>query len=136
MQHRGQECAGIVSSEGGNFYSQKGAGCVSDVFNRDVLDSLPGSIAIGHVRYSTTGSSTAENSQPIHVKYKGGRLAIAHNGNLTNSAQLKSELESRGAIFLTNTDSELLLHLIAHSPSNDFEAVSYTHLTLPTIYSV
>ena len=128
LQHRGQESAGIVSSDGGNFYSQKGAGCVSDVFNRDVLDSLPGSIAIGHVRYSTTGSSTAENSQPIHVKYKGGRLAIAHNGNLTNSAQLKSELESRGAIFLTNTDSELLLHLIAHSPSNDFEEALYSSL--------
>jgi len=128
LQHRGQESAGIVSIDGGKIYSHTGDGCVSDVFTRETLSALPGHIAIGHVRYSTTGSETCKNAQPILVNYQGGRIAIAHNGNLTNARTLKEELESRGAIFQTTTDSELLLHLVAQSPSKNFEEALFSSL--------
>ncbi len=120
LQHRGQESAGIVSSDGERQCCYKRLGLVADVFNKENLATLKGNSAIGHVRYSTTGSTTAENTQPIVVNYKGGSLAMAHNGNITNAEALKRELESRGAIFQTTTDSEILVHLIAQATSMDF----------------
>jgi amidophosphoribosyltransferase len=128
LQHRGQESAGIVSRNENQIYHHVGDGCVSDVFTRKELDTLPGDIAIGHVRYSTTGTVVHKNAQPILVKYKGGLMAIAHNGNITNARHLKEELESRGAIFQTTTDSELLLHLIAQSTCKDFQEALYSSL--------
>jgi amidophosphoribosyltransferase len=124
LQHRGQESAGIVSCDGTRLYHRKGAGLVSDVFEprRTGLQGLPGSVAIGHVRYSTTGSSTLVNAQPIVASFRGDTLAIAHNGNITNSFALKQELDRAGAIFQTTTDSEILLHLVARDSSEDFGA--------------
>ena len=128
LQHRGQESAGITSSDGKRLYLHTGSGVVSDVFDRKHLEALKGNVSIGHVRYSTTGSLSNKNAQPFMVNYKGGRLAIAHNGNLTNAGLLKQELESRGAIFQTTSDSELLLHLIAQSTSQDFEEALFSSL--------
>jgi amidophosphoribosyltransferase len=128
LQHRGQESAGIVSTDGNGLKIQTGNGCVSDIFSKERLNTLPGNTAIGHVRYSTTGALNNKNAQPIVVNYKGGYLAIAHNGNLTNAGLLKEELESRGAIFQTSTDSELLLHLIAQSTSKNFDEALYASL--------
>lgn len=121
LQHRGQESAGIVSSiDGSQLFLHKDRGLVADVFNKENLKHLRGSFAIGHVRYSTTGSSIVENSQPLFANYKDGSLAIAHNGNLTNAHQLKSQLEENGAIFQTSIDSEILIHLIAQSKEKNF----------------
>lgn len=122
LQHRGQEGAGIVSSDGTNVYQHRGLGLVADVFNQQNLDSLKGNIAIGHVRYSTTGSNTVANVQPLFANYKNGAMAVAHNGNLTNTIELRRELEERGAIFQNSTDSEAVLHLIAQSQQAEFEA--------------
>lgn len=115
LQHRGQESAGIVSAKGSDspFALHKGMGLVSQVFKGDELDSLVGTRAIGHVRYSTTGSSTAKNAQPFLVDTARGQLAIAHNGNLVNAAELRAELEAKGSIFQTTVDSEIVLHLLA-----------------------
>jgi len=121
LQHRGQESAGITTSDGKNLYTQKGYGLVNDIFTPKVLEKLPGSSAIGHVRYSTTGSSIAENAQPIVAKFHGGTMAVAHNGNLTNADELRSELEKRGAIFQGTTDTEVLIHLVAKCGIEDFE---------------
>jgi amidophosphoribosyltransferase len=122
LQHRGQESAGIVTSDGAQLYHRKGEGLVSDVFNRDVLKQLPGSMAIGHVRYSTTGSSTLVNAQPIIASFHGGTLAVSHNGNFTNAFTLKQELDRLGAIFQTSNDTEILIHLIARAPEEQFDA--------------
>jgi amidophosphoribosyltransferase len=113
LQHRGQESAGIVSSDGKQFRLYRGMGLVSQVFNSDILRGLTGSMAVGHTRYSTTGSSTPRNCQPLTVDCARGQIAIAHNGNLTNAAQLREELESNGSIFQTTVDSEIILHLMA-----------------------
>lgn len=115
LQHRGQESAGIVSAESEDvpFKHHKGMGLVSQVFAMDSLDQLSGTRAIGHVRYSTTGSSTAKNAQPFVVDTARGQLAVAHNGNLVNAAQLRTELEAQGSIFQTTVDSEIVLHLLA-----------------------
>src|ERR1041384_61377 len=113
LQHRGQESAGIVTSDGKQFRGHKGMGLVSQVFQGEVLQQLPGQIAIGHTRYSTTGSSHLRNAQPLTVDCARGQIAIAHNGNLTNAAALREELESRGSIFQTTVDSEIILHLMA-----------------------
>ena len=115
LQHRGQESAGIAAGggEGQPFHLHKGMGLVSQVFNQDELSSLVGTRAIGHVRYSTTGSSTLLNSQPLGVDTARGQLAVAHNGNLVNAAALRAELEARGSIFQTTVDSEIVLHLLA-----------------------
>ncbi|MBI5384731.1 MAG: amidophosphoribosyltransferase [Verrucomicrobia bacterium] len=113
LQHRGQESAGIVSSDGKQLRVHKGMGLVSQVFNGEILHDLIGHIAVGHTRYSTTGSSHIRNSQPLTVDCAKGQLAIAHNGNLTNASQLRDELESRGSIFQTTVDSEIILHLMA-----------------------
>lgn len=115
LQHRGQESAGIASSKGDGtpFCLHKGMGLVSQVFDPHHLESLHGDRAIGHVRYSTTGSSTLLNSQPLGVDTVRGQLAVAHNGNLVNAAALRDELENRGSIFQTTVDSEIVLHLLA-----------------------
>lgn len=115
LQHRGEESAGIVSYNGREFFIHKELGHVADVFNEDILNKLKGESAIGHVRYSTYGSTNIENAQPLLVKCAQGAIAIAHNGNLVNALQLRKELGSQGAIFQTTTDSEIILHLIAHS---------------------
>src|SRR5271157_2897295 len=118
LQHRGQESAGIVTSDGRQFYTHKGMGLVSQVFDGNLLQELVGQMAIGHTRYSTTGSSHLRNAQPLTVDCARGQLAIAHNGNLTNAARLRDELESRGSIFQTTVDSELILHLMAQPSLN------------------
>ncbi|MBI1883405.1 MAG: amidophosphoribosyltransferase [Chlamydiae bacterium] len=115
LQHRGQESAGIVTSDGKSLKVHKGMGLVGEVFHEKVLKDLTGSIAIGHVRYSTTGSSMIENAQPILVSCSKGDLAIGHNGNLVNARELREELEKQGSIFQTTVDSEIFLHLIARS---------------------
>src|SRR5439155_17380309 len=113
MKHRGKESAGIVASDGVQFRTHKGMGLVSQIFTGNILNNLVGSIAIGHTRYSTTGSSHLRNAQPLTVDCARGQIAIAHNGNLTNAGQLHEELESRGSIFQTTVDSEIILHLMA-----------------------
>jgi amidophosphoribosyltransferase len=118
LQHRGQESAGIVTSDGKQFYDHKGMGLVSQVFSGEKLHALVGSIAIGHTRYSTTGSSHLVNAQPLTVNCARGPLAIAHNGNLTNASRLRDELEARGSIFQTTVDSEIILHLMAQPSLN------------------
>ncbi|HKQ33223.1 MAG TPA: class II glutamine amidotransferase, partial [Thermodesulfobacteriota bacterium] len=115
LQHRGQESAGIVTSDGVNLHNHRAMGLVSDIFTEDILSHLTGQNAIGHVRYSTTGSSQAKNMQPIVINYFRGALAIAHNGNLTNARTLREELEAEGAIFQSTTDTEVIVHLIAKS---------------------
>ncbi len=120
LQHRGQEAAGIVSSdEATGFHVERGLGLVSDVFDDSSFTRLPGSLAIGHNRYSTSGSVTLENTQPLHVVYRGGHLALAHNGNLVNARELRQELEASGSIFQTTLDTEIFLHLIARSKATD-----------------
>lgn len=115
LQHRGQEGAGIVSSDGTNFYTEKGIGLVAEVFTEEELKRLPGSMAIGHNRYSTTGGTHLKNVQPLLISYAKGSLALAHNGNLVNAQSLKQELEALGAIFQSTTDTEVIVHLIALS---------------------
>jgi amidophosphoribosyltransferase len=116
LQHRGQESAGIVSSDGNQLYDVRGMGLVADVFNdHSQFRSLMGNRAIGHVRYSTAGGSVAANVQPILVRTKDGPLVVAHNGNLTNARELRIRLEQDGAIFQTEADSELFVHLISRS---------------------
>ena len=114
MQHRGQESAGIVTWDGTGIREQKGMGLVADVFNeRHLGKELKGDIAVGHIRYSTTGASLIRNCQPFLVRFRGMHLAIAHNGNLVNTLELRKELESEGSIFQTSHDSEVFVHLIA-----------------------
>ena len=115
LQHRGQEAAGIVSSDGKELFSQKAMGLVADIFTEERIKKLPGNAAIGHNRYSTTGDSSAINIQPILVNFALGGLAIAHNGNLVNAGILKDELEAYGSIFQSTMDSEVIIHLIAQS---------------------
>jgi amidophosphoribosyltransferase len=115
LQHRGQESAGIVSSDGTRLYLQNGMGHVAEVFDMSRLERLPGNSAIGHVRYATAGASSLCNAQPILIDSWRGQVALAHNGNLTNAAPLRHELEREGAIFHTTSDSEVLLHLISRS---------------------
>ena len=120
LQHRGEESCGIVSSNGREFFMHKGMGLVSEVFNEEVISKLRGHICVGHVRYSTTGSSHIKNAQPLFVDYIKGSLAIAHNGNITNSSQLRRRLEESGSIFQTTSDSEILLHLMVKSRKDSF----------------
>ena len=113
LQHRGQESCGVVVCQDGLFYSHKDLGLVGDVFTEDVLSSLPqGNMAIGHVRYGTTGGTNRANCQPIEVNHLKGRLAIAHNGNLSNAFELRSELEMGGAIFHTTSDTEIIAYTV------------------------
>jgi len=119
LQHRGEESAGIVSSNGKKIFLHKAMGLVSDVFDEKSLSGLRGGLAVGHVRYSTTGSSNAKNIQPFLVRSKIGNIAIAHNGNLINALFLRKQMEERGSIFQTTMDSEVISHLLAHSPKKD-----------------
>lgn len=118
LQHRGQESAGVVASDGRNFRAHRGMGLVPQVFNGEILHQLVGNIAVGHTRYSTTGASQLKNAQPLTVDCARGQIAIAHNGNLTNAARLRDELERRGSIFQTTVDSEIILHLLAQPDAN------------------
>jgi amidophosphoribosyltransferase len=115
LQHRGQESAGIASADGQRLANIKGMGLVSEIFTDDVLAKLPGSMAIGHTRYSTTGDSALLNAQPIRVDSTKGLIAIAHNGNLVNLGNIRASLERDGAYFQTTSDSEIIVQLIAHS---------------------
>ncbi|MFL5371345.1 MAG: amidophosphoribosyltransferase, partial [Myxococcales bacterium] len=113
LQHRGQESAGIASLENGEISLHKGMGLVADVFDAGTLQKLGGHAAIGHTRYSTAGQSRIENAQPFFFKSAVGPIAVAHNGNLVNAEEIRSDLEAQGAIFQGSSDTELLLHLIA-----------------------
>ncbi len=115
LQHRGQESAGIAASDGIGLHVEKAMGWVSDVFGPERLRRLHGRLAIGHVRYSTSGSSTLKNAQPISASFAHGPIALAHNGNLVNAEALRKELEATGAIFQSTSDSEVILHLLARS---------------------
>jgi amidophosphoribosyltransferase len=121
LQHRGQESAGIVASDGRQFRVHRGMGLVPQVFTGRMLQELAGHMAVGHTRYSTTGSSHIRNAQPLTVDCARGQIAIAHNGNLTNAARLREELERRGSIFQTTVDSEIILHLMAQPPASGAE---------------
>ncbi len=122
LQHRGQESAGIVSSDGKDLKVHKGMGLVSDVFDQpSTLDRLPGHIAIGHVRYSTTGSSIPGNAQPLVVRSRKGGLALAHNGNLVDADPIRAQLEDDGAIFTSTVDTEVLAHLIVRARKESLE---------------
>jgi amidophosphoribosyltransferase len=121
LQHRGQESAGISVADGRFMKHHKGMGLVSEIFNEDILASLKGHLGIGHVRYSTTGSSILVNAQPFCITHSGCSLAIAHNGNLVNAHDLRCELEQRGSIFQTTMDSEVIVHLIARKLGQGLE---------------
>jgi len=121
LQHRGQESAGICSTDGSTIKSHRAMGYVGDCFDKPTLKELRNDVAIGHVRYSTKGSSTIDNVQPLLISYSRGQLAVAHNGNLVNADELRNELETMGSIFQTTNDSEVMLHLLA-KPSLRFDA--------------
>src|SRR5438477_307880 len=121
LQHRGQEAAGIVSFDGSRFHSERRLGLVGDTFSRrEVIDRLPGQVAVGHVRYSTTGETILRNVQPLFSELDAGGFAIGHNGNLTNGLTLRRNLVREGAIMQSTTDTEVILHLVARSRRNRF----------------
>jgi amidophosphoribosyltransferase len=137
LQHRGEESSGIITRSGKKVHLHKALGLVSDVFDEKIIRSLRGELAVGHVRYSTTGSSNIKNTQPFYVKSKVGDIAIAHNGNLTNTLSLHRELENKGALFQTSMDSEIIAHLLAHSQNKDFkDAVIWSLSKLEGAYSL
>jgi amidophosphoribosyltransferase len=115
LQHRGQESAGIVTSDGEQLYAHRAMGLVQDSFSAEQLQKLPGRAAIGHVRYSTAGGSHLRNAQPFAVDYAHGSMAVCHNGNLTNADEVRAELEASGSIFSSTSDTEVLVHLVARS---------------------
>jgi len=114
LQHRGQESAGMATSDGRSIIGHRGMGLVVEVFDEEILNRLANPVAVGHVRYSTAGASTILNAQPILISYTGGQLAVAHNGNLVNALELRNRYERKGSIFQTTNDSEILGHLMAH----------------------
>src|SRR5205809_1320659 len=148
LQHRGQESAGITVTDGHGFHTEKAMGWVADVFGPERLRRLPGHRAIGHVRYSTAGSSNLKNAQPITANTARGPIAIAHNGNLTNAESLRRDMERDGAIFQSNSDTEVILHLLARAPAGPLEeqiahalaqvkgAYSLLIMTLDTLYAI
>ena len=148
LQHRGQESAGIAATDGTAFHTEKHMGWVADVFSPERLRRLPGHRAIGHVRYSTAGSSNLRNAQPITATTARGPIAIAHNGNLTNAETLRREMERDGAIFQSNSDTEVILHLLARAPAGPLEeqiahalrqvqgAYSLLIMTLDALYAI
>ncbi|MFL5232078.1 MAG: amidophosphoribosyltransferase [Microvirga sp.] len=121
LQHRGQEAAGIVSFDGNRFHSERRLGLVGDTFSRrEVIERLPGHVAVGHVRYSTTGETIIRNVQPLFAELNTGGFAVGHNGNLTNGLTLRRQLVREGAMMQSTTDTEVILHLVAHSRRNRF----------------
>lgn len=118
LQHRGQESSGMASTDGYSMFSHREMGLVSDIFGQQVIEQIKGDAAIGHVRYSTAGSSDIKNAQPFVVDYSKGAIAIAHNGNLTNARIVREELQNYGSIFQSNMDTEVIIHLIALSHEN------------------
>jgi len=122
LQHRGQESAGICTSDGREIYTRKEMGHVADIFTKPVLATLPGELAIGHTRYSTAGDTVLLNAQPFSVACVKGKVAVAHNGNLTNAAELRADLARRGALFQASSDTEVVLHLVAHSSERTLAA--------------
>jgi amidophosphoribosyltransferase len=137
LQHRGQESAGIVSTDGEHLYAHRAMGLVSDCFTEAQLARLPGRVAIGHVRYSTAGGSHIKNAQPIAVDYSRGSLAVCHNGNLTNAEELRAELEARGSIFQSDSDTEVLVHLVAASKEIALEdRIAYALTRVKGAYSL
>ncbi len=121
LQHRGQEAAGIVAFDGKRYHSERRLGLVGDAFSKaDVIERLPGTAAIGHVRYSTTGETILRNVQPLFAELESGGFAIAHNGNLTNGLTLRRDLIRKGAIMQSTSDTEVVLHLVARSLRNRF----------------
>ncbi|HVN76846.1 MAG TPA: amidophosphoribosyltransferase [Thermoanaerobaculaceae bacterium] len=121
LQHRGQESAGIAAYDGRELRHRKAMGYVADIFSRSVIDDLPGSVALGHVRYATAGNSTLANAQPVVATTHRGLVALAHNGNLVNALRLRQRLEQEGAIFQSTSDSEVFLHLLARSKAPTLE---------------
>jgi amidophosphoribosyltransferase len=119
LQHRGQESAGIVSTDGADLHLHKAVGHVQEIFTPEVITRLPGAAAIGHTRYSTAGDTTLLNAQPIMVDCNKGKIALGHNGNLTNAIELRRKLEHRGSIFQTTSDTEVIVHLIARSAARN-----------------
>lgn len=137
LQHRGQEGAGICSSDRRQLFVEKSMGLVTDIFSEKRLKRLPGDIAIGHNRYSTAGTSSLKNVQPIMVNYSLGSLAIAHNGNLVNAVELRNNLESTGAIFQSTSDSEVVVHMIASSRAgNLYERLMDTMKAISGAFSI
>lgn len=137
LQHRGQESAGIVTSNGEHVHIHKNMGLVSEVFSEEILTKLDGDISIGHVRYSTTGASNIINTQPLMVTHKGITIAVAHNGNFVNSIALRRKLEERGSIFQTTMDSEAVLHLLARHAGCSFdEALTKTFTEIKGAFSM
>ena len=135
LQHRGQESAGIATADGYRIHLRTGMGLVSQVFDENDLGHLPGHIAIGHTRYSTTGSSRHENAQPVYVDGTHGALALAHNGNLVNAEMLRYDLEERGASFVTTTDTEVVARMLASAPGADWvERCANTMKTIAGAY--
>ena len=115
LQHRGQESAGICTSDGEDIHTHRSMGHVAEIFTPEVINQLPGALAIGHTRYSTAGDTALLNAQPFSVACNKGRVAIAHNGNITNASELRNELERGGSIFQASSDTEVILHLVARS---------------------
>lgn len=140
LQHRGEESCGVAINEDGIIHFHKDVGLVSEVFTKEVQSTMPqGKMAIGHVRYSTTGVSKKENAQPMVVRHKKGNLAIVHNGNLTNAVELKRELEEQGAIFTTTSDTEIICHVIVRErlkAASIEEAVKNTMKIIKGAYSL
>lgn len=128
LQHRGQESAGVVSNERGTLHAVRQMGHVAEIFDERRLALLPGNIAVGHVRYTTAGGSLPKNIQPLTVEYRHGAVAISHNGNLVNADEIRTELEADGSIFHTNSDTEVVLQLMARSNDRDWVDNLYTAL--------
>ena len=121
LQHRGQECAGIATSDGQKMYFEKNRGYVADVFNEEILEKLKGDAAIGHVRYSTAGDTRRVNAQPFLIESHRGKIAVVHNGNLINAHHIRKNLNREGSIFISTSDTEVILHLIARSKQKTVE---------------
>ncbi len=137
LQHRGQESAGIVSSDGGRLFAHRSLGLVQDCFSQTTLENLPGHRAIGHVRYSTAGGGGIKNAQPIAVDYAAGSIAVGHNGNFTNFEEVRGRLEAAGSIFQSTSDTEVLVHLIARSRAEStVERVSDALREMEGAYSI
>ncbi len=137
LQHRGQESTGIVTSDGSRISQHKAMGLVPEVFTEDILRSLKGHLSVGHVRYSTTGASHVLNAQPFSVTHRGGTIAVAHNGNLVNTRELRDELEQKGSIFQTTMDTEVIVHLLARATHKGMEtAITETFSKVKGAYSI